>query len=83
MGLVDDLARSKACKIILIYNENNLTKNDEERQFIEYREKIVDRDIMYKPDVIDNVRKIFPHNDPNFEFIKSAADALNLKNIRI
>ncbi len=83
MGLVDDLARSKACKIILIYNENNLTKNDEEKQFIEYREKIVDRDIMYKPDVIDNIRKIFPHNDPNFEFINSAAEALNLKNIRI
>ncbi|WP_404873351.1 P-loop NTPase fold protein, partial [Klebsiella pneumoniae] len=52
MGLVDDLARSKACKIILIYNENNLTKNEEAKQFIEYREKIVDRDIMYKPDVI-------------------------------
>ncbi|HBU8866915.1 TPA: hypothetical protein MDF29_002651, partial [Klebsiella pneumoniae] len=57
--------------------------NDEEKQFIEYREKIVDRDIMYKPDVIDNVRKIFSHNDPNYEFLLSAADALNLKNIRI
>lgn len=83
MGFIDNLARDKHCKLILIFNENNLKDNDEERLFNEYREKVVDVDIMYNPGVADNVKRVFHSNDQNFSHILSAASELQIKNIRI
>ncbi|EPY4531414.1 P-loop NTPase fold protein [Klebsiella variicola] len=83
MGFIDNLARDKHCKLILIFNENNLKDNDEERLFNEYREKVVDVDIMYNPGVADNVKRVFHSNDKNFSHILSAASELQIKNIRI
>ena len=83
MGFIDNLARDKHCKLILIFNEKNLKDNDEERLFNEYREKVVDVDIMYNPGVADNVKRVFHSNDKNFSHILSAASELQIKNIRI
>ncbi|HCQ6441730.1 TPA: hypothetical protein OL569_005144, partial [Klebsiella pneumoniae] len=78
MGFIDNLARDKHCKLILIFNENNLKDNDEERLFNEYREKVVDVDIMYNPGVADNVKRVFHSNDQNFSHILSAASELQI-----
>lgn len=83
MGLVDELARAKACKVVLIFNENNLKNNDQEKQFNEYREKVVDVDVMFKPALENNIRTVFNPKDPNLEFIFFAAEGLNITNIRI
>ncbi|EKM7994234.1 hypothetical protein PVO17_003781 [Salmonella enterica] len=83
MGLIDELARKKNCKIILVYNENNLKGTKEEKQFSEYREKIVDLDIMFSPMTIDNLDKVFFKNDKNYKYLKEIVLHLDIKNIRI
>lgn len=83
MGLIDELAKKKNCKIILIYNENNLKDIKEEEQFSEYREKVVDVDIMFNPSAISNLDKVFFTNDTNYKFLKDIVLHLDIKNIRI
>lgn len=83
MGLIDNLARDKNCKVVLIFNEKNLKSDNEERLFNEYKEKVVDVDIMYTPDIIDNVKRVFHSNDSNFSYIHFATNELEIRNIRI
>ncbi|WP_221016074.1 hypothetical protein, partial [Klebsiella pneumoniae] len=83
MGFIDNLARDKNCKIILIFNENNLKDDDEEKLFSAYREKVVDVDIMYNPSIVDNVKRVFHSNDKNVSYILFASNELQIKNIRI
>ncbi|HEC7003862.1 TPA: hypothetical protein R3843_004352, partial [Salmonella enterica subsp. enterica serovar Weltevreden] len=83
MGLVDELARKKNCKIILIFNEKNLDDKLQEKQFSEYREKIVDLDIMYNPTTLENLSKVFLENDKNGNRIENIAKDLNIRNLRI
>lgn len=39
MGVIDELARRKNCKVVLILNEDNLHEETAQQQFLEYREK--------------------------------------------
>ncbi|MBU9829249.1 hypothetical protein J1779_04850 [Rahnella sp. FC061912-K] len=83
MGLVDELARKKNCKIILIFNERNLHDDLQEKQFSEYREKVVDLEVMYIPSVYDNLEKVFFRKDKNLLRIQKVAQDLNIVNLRI
>lgn len=83
MGLVDELARKKNCKIVLIFNEKNLKNEDEEKQFSEYREKIVDLDVMYNPSIADNLGKVFLPQNKNRKHIEKIVHDINLRNLRI
>ncbi|HBA7580053.1 TPA: hypothetical protein J1Y56_002940, partial [Escherichia coli] len=54
MGLIDELAQRKNCKIILVFNEDSLSDENDKKTFKEYREKIVDLELKYDPVVKDN-----------------------------
>lgn len=83
MGFIDNLARERNCKVVLVFNEKNLRDDDEEKVFNEYREKVVDVDIMYTPSVIDNVKLVFHSNDRNFNHVIFASNELGIRNVRI
>ncbi|NDU80283.1 MAG: hypothetical protein G3I11_02885 [Ferrovum sp.] len=80
MGLTDELARRKNCKVILIFNDNSLLDIEE---FKTYREKVVDNEFNHNPSHEQNLEYIFPTSDPLFEKLKNAIATVDLKNIRI
>lgn len=59
MGVIDELARRKGCKVVLILNEDNLHDETAKKQFLEYREKVIDVEIKYDPTPEKNLRKVF------------------------
>ena len=82
MGLLDELARQKNCKVVLIFNENLLDSADKE-EFEEYREKIVDAEIEFRPSHTENIECVISRNDCIFNSIEKISVALNLRNIRV
>jgi hypothetical protein len=85
MGLADELANKKSCKVVIIFNENSLVSEAEKSQFKEYREKIVDIELEYKPSFQTNFNLVFtPEIVPNYyEFLEEITSKLNIKNIRV
>lgn len=47
MGLADELARRKSCKVVLIFNDNSFSDEEDKREFEAYREKVVDAELDY------------------------------------
>ncbi|WP_097417109.1 hypothetical protein [Escherichia coli] len=83
MGVIDELARRKGCKVVLILNEDNLHDETAKKQFLEYREKVIDVEIKYDPTPEKNLRKVFYEIDSDFLLLKVLANDLGIKNIRI
>lgn len=83
MGLIDELAQRKNCKIILVFNEDSLSDGNDKKTFKEYREKIVDLELKYDPVVKDNFDCVFSKGYSGYEYIFNVSNRLNIRNIRI
>ncbi len=83
MGLIDELATHKNCKIILIFNENELGETLAKKEFDLYREKIVDIELNYKPTCVENMKHVFPDDSEHLSIIKNVVNELDIKNIRV
>ncbi len=83
MGLIDELATRKNCKVILIFNENELDKDIDKTGFDSYREKVVDIELNYEPTCIENMKHVFPDDFNHFSIIENVVNELNIKNIRV
>src|SRR5690606_35983026 len=55
MGLVDELARQKNCKVVLIFNKDSLSSPDEQEVYEKYREKVVDIELTMDPKANENI----------------------------
>ncbi|MDF7746152.1 hypothetical protein PUR46_28720, partial [Klebsiella pneumoniae] len=69
MGLIDELAQRKNCKIILVFNEDSLSDENDKKTFKEYREKIVDLELKYDPVVKVNFDCVFAKSYSDYECI--------------
>lgn len=83
MGYIDELARKRNCKLILIFNEKSFTNEIDIKDLEQYREKVVDIELAFKPTYKQNLSYIFPDTHPVFPLLEKALNVLNLKNIRI
>ncbi len=83
MGLIDELATRKNCKVILIFNENELDENINKKEFDSYREKIVDIELNYEPTCIKNMKHVFPDDFEHLSIIENVVNELNINNIRV
>lgn len=83
MGLVDELAHRKKCKVILIFNESSFDNEDDKNQFDSYREKVVDIEINYNPTYKENLACIFSEKDTGYSTLENVARILNIRNIRV
>ncbi|MBA4075725.1 MAG: hypothetical protein C0508_11850, partial [Cyanobacteria bacterium PR.023] len=83
MGLIDELANQKKCKVILIFNHLSLNKESDKREFEEYREKVVDAEIEYDPSHTQALACAFSEVHPHFQGVEQLARILNIKNIRV
>lgn len=83
MGLIDELANQKQCKVVLIFNDKSLNKSPDKEEFEEYKEKVVDVEIEYNPSFENTLSAAFAKGDENLTYLTPLTDALNLKNIRV
>jgi hypothetical protein len=80
LGLISQLKEEKSCKIILIYNDRELDEGTKQ-QINEYREKVVDLELTYRPTIDQNLSIIWPEDCP--VFVSKIFHALELNNIRV
>jgi hypothetical protein len=84
LGFVENLVQKSNCKVILIYNEEELIKDEASQKALEeYREKVIDIEVELNPTVEENISFVFPENDPDSEFIKSIFITTKTNNIRV
>jgi hypothetical protein len=84
LGFVENLMHKSNCKVILIYNEEELVKDKASKKALEeYREKVIDIEVELNPTVEENISFVFPENDPDSEFIKSIFITTKTNNIRV
>lgn len=83
MGLADELARRKKCKVVLIFNDNSFSDEKDKREFEAYREKVVDAELDYGPTHKQNLECSLSVEHPLFIKIEPLIEALDLKNIRV
>lgn len=83
MGLIDELANQKKCKVVLIFNDRSLTEKRDKKEFEEYREKVVDAEVEYDPTHSQALAAAFSEDQAHFERLKELTQSLNIKNIRV
>jgi hypothetical protein len=79
LGFINELKEEKKCKIALIFNSDELS---EKEKYQEYKEKVVDKEIIYAPSVQDSFHLVFSRDNKNHNKIIECAQSLKIKNIR-
>ncbi|OYQ80468.1 hypothetical protein B9T12_03310 [Wohlfahrtiimonas chitiniclastica] len=87
MGYADELAQQKNCKIILIFNEDELEET-QRNAFNKYREKVVDIELTYSPTLNEQLRIVFGDKLEKYPIIHKIINEqeyinIVIKNIRI
>lgn len=90
LGFVNDLAEHQECKVVLIFNEDELfnLKSKSKEVYSKFKEKTIDIEITYTPTFEDNFNiacNIINHNleDKYRNTIKNVLNELKENNIRI
>ncbi|MBH1970969.1 hypothetical protein FK216_07075 [Moraxellaceae bacterium AER2_44_116] len=81
LGYISELKENYNNKIVIIFNENELSRHDK-ILLHKYKEKIIDASIEYKPSAEYNQNIIFKDH-LYIEIIKKALEPMNVKNMRI
>ncbi|MFH1819949.1 MAG: P-loop NTPase fold protein [Pseudomonadota bacterium] len=80
LGFISELKEEKECKIVLIFNEDELQSKDAYRR---YREKVIDIEVLFAPTAEEAAELALPTGLAQRETIKKYAISLGIKNIRI
>lgn len=80
LGFISELKEEKECKIILIFNENELQSKE---TYQRYKEKVIDIELLFAPTAEEAAELALPVELPERETIKKHAVSLGIKNIRI
>ncbi|MFM6014673.1 MAG: P-loop NTPase fold protein [Dolichospermum sp.] len=83
LGFVENLVQERKCKIILIYNEDEL---EDKKVLDHYREKVIDREFTLNPTVDENLDLGFKedhHYLDYLEIIKKVFKKTETNNIRV
>lgn len=80
LGLISELKEEKRCKIVLIFNDNEIKFGDIYRR---YREKVIDIELLFAPTANEAAELALPAQLPQRDLIKKYCVSLGIKNIRI
>jgi hypothetical protein len=86
LGFIEILAEEKDCKIILIYNDEEVCREEDDKELMKgFREKVIDFEIELNPHLEENIKIVFGANFPEKDFISEYffKNELQTKNIRI
>ncbi len=82
LGLVSVLKEQKACKVVLILNDESFQDIDLE-EFKKFREKVIDIEILFDPSPSECVEIALPNDDLVSNKLKEFCATLGINNIRI
>lgn len=80
LGFISELKVEKSCKIVLIFNEDELL---DKLAYTKYREKVIDIELQYDVLPAEAINLAVPKSLPGFDDIKRHCEVLQIKNIRI
>ncbi|TKJ79223.1 hypothetical protein PkoCFBP13504_20805 [Pseudomonas koreensis] len=84
MGLADELAQRKKCKVVIIFNERTLEESEVDySEFKSYREKVVDLEVVHNPSVKTNFDCVFEQEFSGRWELERAIANMGVKNIRV
>jgi hypothetical protein len=81
LGLVNYLSEHAHCKVLIILNEDQLSPDDKQ-ELNRFREKLLDREILFAPTYEDNARLFFK-NQELFEHALSVFRRCDCRNLRV
>lgn len=58
LGLISKFKEQKNCKIVIIYNEEEMKKLEDQKTLSEYKDKVIDYELHYKPTVNESYKAI-------------------------
>lgn len=82
LGLISELKVEKRCKVVLIFNDDKLDKAHKEK-YREYREKLVDIELVFAPTPIESVDIVIQPGDNYADLLRDAVLRLNIRNVRV
>lgn len=65
LGAINDLVEIKKYKVILIANESYFNKGS--RSYLDFKEKVIERTLLFPPDIINIYKNIIHQHEANFE----------------
>lgn len=84
LGFVSNLTEEKDCRVVLIVNEEKLINDDSAKEDLNrYREKVIDVETTFSPQVLRNAQIAFPDNTDLAEFVAEIYQQLAINNIRV
>ena len=81
LGFVSALKEEKGCKIIFIFNEDQL--GEKGLTYKKYREKLIDIELLFSPTVSEAIEIALPENLTGRDLIAQNVITLGIKNIRV
>ncbi|NOQ32252.1 MAG: hypothetical protein GQ570_14140 [Helicobacteraceae bacterium] len=82
LGLISQFKEQKSCKIVMIYNQNEVEEK-EKKVVSDYKDKVIDYELHYKPTVAESFNaissKLKVFNDYPLEYLESKG----INNIRV
>lgn len=81
MGFISCLKEEKNCKVILIFNQEKL--GGKEEKYEEYREKVIDIELLFSPTPTEAIIWAFPQDMPWRNLAEKQAMILQIVNIRL
>ena len=83
MGLIDELALRKKCKVVLIFNQDSLENESDRNEYDSYKEKVVDIELNHSPTFSEVLNIVFDDDYEHLDTINSVIRELDILNIRI
>ena len=80
LGFISELKEEKRCKVVIIFNENEIKDLENYKKF---REKVIDMEISYAPTSEEAVDLALPNELFHRSIIKEYVISLDIRNIRI
>lgn len=81
MGFISNLKEKKRCKIVLIFNEDEL--QEKKSTYKKYREKVIDIELLFAPSPVEAIGWAFPKDMPCRILAEQCATNLKIVNIRL
>jgi hypothetical protein len=81
LGFVTTLREEKNCKIVLVFNDEELQERLE--VYRRYREKVVDVEVLFEPTVTEAAALAIPPNHQYSELLQEKLAVLQVSNIRL
>jgi hypothetical protein len=84
LGFTEYLVQDLKCKVIIIYNEEELVKDEAAKEVLsKYREKVIDIEVELNPTVEENFSFVFKEDETHLNIIQETFEKTKINNIRV